>query len=188
MLPSVRSSPWQHSPAPRSPLSSCWSHPLKPKNLRARLEHGFFIGKVKEIKTEERKMVIAFGTKERSESFPLEYCSNNMISREQKHPLLPLVFRSFAEARCSRAVIVSHGWIYNRVLIAFSQFQCLKYSYTNFLRSKRLILFISCVFSFLCFIITHLSHSCIFLHSSVLYFYIPNRPLWLKFIATETND
>ena len=51
--------------------------------LRACLEHVFFKGKVKENEMEDRKMVIAFRTKERSESFPLEYCSNNMISREK---------------------------------------------------------------------------------------------------------
>jgi hypothetical protein len=63
------------------------------------LERSFFIGKVKETKTEERKIRRPFGTKEMNETFPPEDCRNNTISQERKHPLSPLVLLSFALAR-----------------------------------------------------------------------------------------
>jgi len=88
---------------------SIWQGLIFSERLRARLEHGFFIGKVKEIKTEERKMVIAFGTKERSESFPLEYCSNNMISREKNiHSCLWFFDPSWKPDAAAR--LSSAGW------------------------------------------------------------------------------
>ncbi|CAO2188389.1 unnamed protein product [Urochloa humidicola] len=59
---------------------------------------------MKETETEERKTRKAFGTKENSQPFPLEYCSVFTISQESKTPLRPLVFSSFAEARASCAI------------------------------------------------------------------------------------
>ena len=72
---------------------------MRPKSLRACLEQRFFIGKIKETKTEERKTRRLFGTKETSGPFPPEACSNNTVSQEKKHMLLPLVSFSFALAR-----------------------------------------------------------------------------------------
>ena len=46
-----------------------------------------------------------FGSKESDRPFPLEYCSDNEISRENKHPLKALVFASFACARGSRTCV-----------------------------------------------------------------------------------
>jgi len=44
----------------------------------------FFVGKMKKTKTEERKTRRSFGMKEMSGPFPLEACSNNMVSLEKK--------------------------------------------------------------------------------------------------------
>ena len=82
---------------------------VQSNNLRACLEHGFFKGKVKEIKMEERKMVTAFGTKERSKSFPLEYCSNNMISRG-KNICSCLCFFDPSRKPDAAARLSSAGW------------------------------------------------------------------------------
>jgi hypothetical protein len=74
-----------------SPAPTCY--------LRACLEQMFFAGKMKETKTEERKMRRSFGTKETSGTFVPEACSNNTVSQEKKHPLSPPVSFFFALAR-----------------------------------------------------------------------------------------
>jgi len=66
--------------------------------LRVCLEQMFFLGKMKETKTEERKTRRPFGTKKTSGPFPPEACSNNTVSHEKKHMLLPLISFSFALA------------------------------------------------------------------------------------------
>ena len=51
--------------------------------VRICLEQRFFVGKMKETKTEKRKTRRPFGTKETSRTFPPEACSNNTVSQEK---------------------------------------------------------------------------------------------------------
>jgi hypothetical protein len=146
------------------------------------------------MKTLEREMGSAFGTKENNLSFPPEHCASFTISHESKTLVWSLVSASFAKVRGEHTIKHTDGCITIRkepgdyyCTLWFDSLFCAKcfspaaFSCISISCVPNTLSHHTCVFFLSSALLGCLHHFPLFFSlSSILYFFVPNKPLVIR--------